>query len=932
MSKVNYEQNSSFEFILPSFFLALVLVFFIFINVNYFPTFVSDGIIGNAIIHGVDVAKRIGAFYLLILIGLPILILLLNRCFFKMFNKIDNVLKKELNLLSTIGIIVLFLMFIGKSQNLTLNLYPSVIVILEVLFIIFIVYLIYLKNAFLNLKNINWAFLASIPFAHLGALFISRFQQNYCFVIFFLIYGVSSILLFFISNYKKINYNVLQKSFLFLLLAPIMESLYLELYNILNQYNIVINRKILIIFLIYIFCLILTVMYYVLNRKRQIKFEYQRIYYPIIILLFSLFALQVHLINVVDTDFFETANSGEGVFEFFKFGKIPILETFDAHMLKYQIWGILYSLINHDVFGGVFCYEVGYIAIASIISYLIIYVFLSKFISRDLSFLTVLFLPLTFDLGLWNFAFALIPVLFLLKAVEKKTTISYAIFWLSVVLLCFYQLDMGAAVTISAVILLIYLNRTDKQKILKVFKPLILLIVCIFALYLTLCYIKDINPTYRLLEFLKISLSNANWALDSIGNTEKLSYTIYYFIFPMFMILSLLFLFHKNKKDWNIKNIALIFLNLIYIFNFQRGLVRHSLIENDYYRGASFFLIYFVLFLYEYRFRSNKKIKFLLVYATVIVFSSFLSNGDALHYNNLINNSVVNYTSFAFHNEKAKEKVKRFVLSSEMNAEIKDLNALLNILLEKNETYLDFSNQTLLYALFNREKPVYVNQSPGLINGEFLQQLFLNEIDHFSKEVPVVIKAYNKKLSNSMDGIPNDYRYFLISERLFQDYQPLALTNDYEIWVKNDRFDDMKHKIEYMKNVTLIEKENYEEKQTTIDLFYLPYIIGTTNNEYHSLKSSYNNELTFVNELIDKRKGNYVEIAIESKFDTEATLYAIFDNKLVKSYNFFVKAGVHKYSIRISTLYEWYENINKLIVDTNDLENTRVNAVSIMQN
>ena len=141
----------------------------------------------------------------------------------------------------------------------------------------------------------------------------------------------------------------------------------------------------------------------------------------------------------------------------------------------------------------------------------------------------------------------------------------------------------------------------------------------------------------------------------------------------------------------------------------------------------------------------------------------------------------------------------------------------------------------------------------------------------------------------------------------------------------------MKNKIKGMKNVTLIEKENYAEKQKTTDLFYLPYIVGKMNNNYHILNSSSNNELTFVNESIDKREGNYVEIEIESKLDAEVTLNAYFNNILIKSYIFAVKKGIHKYSIRISTLYEWYQNIDKLSVDIKDFENMFVHAISIMQ-
>jgi len=73
-----------------------------------------------------------------------------------------------------------------------------------------------------------------------------------------------------------------------------------------------------------------------------------------------------------------------------------------------------------------------------------------------------------------------------------------------------------------------------------------------------------------------------------------------------------------------------------------------------------------------------------------------------------------------------------------MKQEYENLKSVLDIVLDDHETYLDFTNQTLLYALLDKEKPVYVNQSPGLLSGDTTQKFFLQEIQNSSKKVSVV--------------------------------------------------------------------------------------------------------------------------------------------------------------------------------------------------
>lgn len=929
---VTFEKNKVFDFLLPSIFFSLAILLFLSNFINLFPNSFNDRVMGNALMFGIDVTKRVNSMYLFLFFLFPLFTFIINCLLNKI--KFSSKIKNELNILSSLGIINLVMLFIMQLKETNLVVFPSLYLLLEMILLLIFVSIIGMKYEKLNVENINWAFVAVIPFMLVGSLFLNRLgikiDGN---IISLNIFFIGSLGLFFISNLKFINFEALKKSYVVFLASPIIESIYLETYNILNQYNIIINRKILFIFLIYIFNFILFLMYYFKIKNKKIEFNYKKIYYPIVIIIFSLIISEINLVNVMNTDFFEMANHGESVFEFFRYGKIPVLETFDAHMLRYEIWGYIYQLLNNDIMGAIFCFYCSY---EDVIIYIILYIFLKKILDEDMSFLTVLLLPLANDLGTYYYAISIIVILTLYKAYEKNTYLSFGVFWLTFISVCLWRLDAGYASLFASIIILFYLHykSNKKIKIKTMFLPLISILGFFSVFYIGMCVIKNINPILRGIEFLKLAMSNVNWATNSMGNLNYFSYIICYFIIPIVTVISLTYIFYKSKKEVSFQNICLIFLSLFFIFNFQRGMVRHSLFENQLRIIVSFSFLYFSLFLYQYFFKENKKIKFAIVYTLFIMLSQLLLSVETLNYTNILNIGSNKYNSFVVHNQKATEKVERFVISKEMKEEYEDLKMVLNALLNENETFVDLTNQTLLYALLEKEKPVYVNQSPSLLSGELSQQLFLKEIKEFHKNIPIILKAKGKLLSESLDAIPNDYRYYLISEATFKNFEPIAIVNNYEIWVKKEQVDSY---IEMLKtlnnnNLEIVSKSIYLEQEIkNIDLKYLPYMWGNYDNkEKEKIVENKHNEIIFELNENDKIDGNYVEVEIDSKKSEDITLIMFNNEEYLYAITFTVKEGTHKYLIRVSSFYSWYEgNVNKITI--NNSENNQINYISILK-
>lgn len=152
---------------------------------------------------------------------------------------------------------------------------------------------------------------------------------------------------------------------------------------------------------------------------------------------------------------------------------------------------------------------------------------------------------------------------------------------------------------------------------------------------------------------------------------------------------------------------------------------------------------------------------------------------------------ISRYLDFGFYNQVVDKKVERVITSDEMKQVYIPLKDILDKTLEPNETYIDFTNQTFLYPLVQRQKPVYVNQSPGLLSGEYTQKEFIRECREMDKNVSFVLMPLeDEPFSKSLDGIENSYRYYLVSEYINNNFKPLFKNNKFAIWCKKDRYDE----------------------------------------------------------------------------------------------------------------------------------------------
>ena len=119
-----------------------------------------------------------------------------------------------------------------------------------------------------------------------------------------------------------------------------------------------------------------------------------------------------------------------------------------------------------------------------------------------------------------------------------------------------------------------------------------------------------------------------------------------------------------------------------------------------------------------------------------------------------------------------KEVVERVQWDKTLKNAVEPYKMVMNTLLEKDETFVDFINKTFVYSGINRENPVYVSQSPLQLSGEFAQEMFIKEI----QDTPVVLMPIdNYRAASYLDGIANASRYYKAAEYIYQNYKVLVV-------------------------------------------------------------------------------------------------------------------------------------------------------------
>lgn len=775
----------------------------------------SDHVMSSATAADLNIAMRINSYYI-VMIGVIALFLLSFFILFRVFRNIYSERGSELFVfikeLSYVGIAGVIASIISANQDFSALLVGGAIL----LGWIFIISNREIKDS--DTTMIMWYLLMAVPLSLFvwvisrkyniiqrisSNVYIQKLELSVDGIYFALIWFLASVGLLFAF---RIIIKLISKRFKILedeckgkiilsgipvIFTGIIQSIMLEVFNIVNKrFGIVLERPTLMYgFILIISFLVMSITFAILLNRKIEKLDIRagkvikKIYLPVILVTFALIVVQPSRMANVGSEFFEMANHGLSVDHLFKYGSIPIVETFDAHMLSNQIFAYIYSLVNGYEPWAAFLYD-QFILIFSIF---ILFLILKSLIGEINSFFFILTFPLLENLFSMYFLLSGILLICLYKYFKEGKLIRNSIvFWFVAAFLCFYRLDLGVTTVIAGVftyIVVAFLHKRSSE----IAKFLLVGITCGSAagvVFLVLCFIKGINPINRFIELIKLCLSNQNWAYPSVGDSKLIAFTLSYYIFPLLVIIGVVLtvgkytLLRKRLIQVNQNNFMMfLFFSAFFIFNISRGIVRHSLAEGTLIYALGTFTLSALSFVAINCSEKEKVGKILVTAMTMVV----LVNINLVTFNGSISLAAKALVSVNYQQQYTNNyEFKGTRVEGTPPSDAIQLKEILDATLEEGETYFDFSSSNYFYALVGRKNPIYANQSPLMISDDKTQGYALSDIK--SKRPSFVLMPIAGKQWSYIDDIAVDYKYYMLSEYIYENYTPLVRLSNFDVY------------------------------------------------------------------------------------------------------------------------------------------------------
>ncbi len=612
---------------------------------------------------------------------------------------------------------------------------------------------------------------------------------------------ISTIILFSISYVwvtfaKKISPQETDEQLLAsLFLATVPLILLTSLSSLSNEFYLILNHHKIYTFdptrIFWSGAFILSVSCILLHRYRNLfRFSGTQIlsnfYFPIFIFCVTVLLWYSPYVNA-PTDMFEPANPGLMIQQLFEFGKIPFLETFNAHGFSDAIWGLLYASIN----GYNSLDWTSYDFLQRTFELLIIYFFIKGITKNQyIAIGTTLLLPHLDVLFPTYFTVSILILQIFLHSLKSKRWTSYMV--IAVILACLLLWKIDIAITsILAIIATCIFSFAALIPIPIHWKRLFVAFNVVGAIaigaFIILCETKGINITTWAKQLSHILNSNQAFASTKLWDKESPYSAWNYFVSPLILIIGILFLIIQNRLEKTTLQ-KTITLSYFFVASFTllnltlRGAVRHTLIED-----TSIIVSTFTpLALGGLTYFSTKRYGIYTQFSGFIIITLCIVHQFSLPKNVLAEksgnlNEAITQTAQLSLIQPKHHYVERGIPPRKDT--YTQLNKFIEYQLDENETFFDFSTSPMLYAYTHKPTPFYPNHLM-LMHDDYLQERVLEDLNKYN--IPLLVFSYVPPFTYNLDYIPFQLRYYKLTEYFYQNYHPYAIMDSREIWIRND--------------------------------------------------------------------------------------------------------------------------------------------------
>jgi len=503
------------------------------------------------------------------------------------------------------------------------------------------------------------------------------------------------------------------------------------------------------------------------------------------------------------SDLFEPANPGLEVQQWAEFGRLPWIETFNAHGFSDSLWEFLYCLIqgfHHRTLHF-------YLFLDDALATLLIYHALRRVSGNGyLAFFCAVLFPFRPALIPAYSALALTSVFVLEWIIARPNLRCWTLFGFYCVACILWRLDIGFAhiVASAATLAAVWYLRAGVRP-----RPRVVLLagaICAFVCaggFVVLCLARGVDPWLRLLDLRHIVNSSQSSGYPTIAGTYDPTVFWHLGVFPIAVLAVLGWVLATQRSASTLVRpgflvLLLVYGGVYYFANYQRGLVRHTFWEpgNAYLLSFGFLVLSIAPYLWS-RLLSPKAQSAIFLGVACLLGGSFGLMGplpaEKASFTNGWQRAIARRvttlpTAYSVgHIERSPMDIYVFVHHYDA------ICGFVRRMLSPQQTFLDLTNSPVLYIETHRRSPHYVNHL-RVVHDEWLQKRQLEEFER--QDVPFVLVWQEQDLAaldgvsapafNTADGVANNLRDYRFHEWLNARYEPWCVVQRWQVWRRLD--------------------------------------------------------------------------------------------------------------------------------------------------
>jgi len=739
--------------------------------------------IGQGTLDGFDLPARNSMYYsggLIFILSLLLFSWLYGQLHLK-WNKFTE--RKEwqyANSISAVGLMVLFSGLFGAKTFYTLEF----IYLLHKLFLLLAVYG-YLRNKQFELLAYISATLLAIALYFVVCTVYSIVGANHMPDVFLWV-GIITATFLLLDRHHVLNTANVLHTLTPLLLAPLIYIISEEAYLVMKFKGIQDPGRAFPLFLMWSLVGIWMWIRKVRRTNLQAPMIIDRQWLPIFIFSITCYGVYNYTAEYGFFERFETGNKFLPLMEFMRFGTISPIEKFNTHLLSDYFFGLVYLVINGLQGNEMDIYDVLLYPFSALIYYFLFYLLTRHGLLSV--FLTIVF-PFGAQLMPIGFMMGLLPLFgFKLILDEGATRRGYFYFVLLILLTAVWRLEFTYAVATILPVFVWYVYKSGVSSLLNIRRVSISLgwgVLFVMVLIFALAHYRSVSISDRIQDVLHYLSSVQSYGMTRIGDPTSLSFIMHYRFFPIVVLLLIFVLLIPNIRQQKIKEhpwlvLSLLYLSLFYLANYQRGITRHSLQEGtDAFVSTYFYiLVLFAPLLHSANFKGNYGLVYMGLMGTLLTANFSLPRPE-----NPTSSLEKSLEKLANHNPSSIYQITDRVTKRPTASEdkMKVISEFFDRSLAKDETFIDFSNNPLLYFGVNKPTPGYFYQNPLCLHDRYLQKRFIEELKKVQTPF-LVFSQYHWNQFDEVDGVPNILRHYTLAEYFYKYFEPFTLKGDFVVW------------------------------------------------------------------------------------------------------------------------------------------------------